>query len=68
MRCFPATNPVFQIEASEDKRAEGFYDKMGTLGAHEIIVEDRSHTKTFSTFDLAEVPALSTCTRSASST
>ncbi len=56
-RSFPAANPVFQIEASENKRAEGFYDKMGTLGAHEIIVEDRSHTKTFSTFDFADVSA-----------
>ncbi len=54
-RSFPASNPVFQIEVSENKRAEGFYDKMGTLGAHEIIVEDRSHTKTFSTFDSADV-------------
>jgi UDPglucose--hexose-1-phosphate uridylyltransferase len=53
-RSFPAANPVFQIEASENKRAEGFYDKMGTLGAHEIIVEDRSHTKTFSTFDFVD--------------
>ncbi len=54
-RSFPAANPVFEIEASEAKRAEGFYDKMGTLGAHEIIVEDRSHTKTFSTFDFFDV-------------
>jgi len=55
VRCFPAANPVFQIEASENKRAEGFYDKMGTLGAHEIIVENRVHTKTFSTFDAGEM-------------
>jgi UDPglucose--hexose-1-phosphate uridylyltransferase len=54
-RCFPAANPVFRIEAGENKRAEGFYDKMGTLGAHEIIVEDRAHTKTFSTFTREEV-------------
>ena len=52
-RCFPAANPVFQIEESEDKRAEGFYDKMGTLGADELIVESRSHTKTISNFDEA---------------
>ena len=54
-RCFPAINPVFEIEASENKRAEGFYDKMGTLGAHEIIVEGRSHANTFSTSDHADV-------------
>ena len=55
VRCFPAANPVFQIEASENKRAEGFYDKMGTLGADELIVESRSHTKTLSTFEPAEM-------------
>ncbi|MGA3174767.1 MAG: DUF4931 domain-containing protein [Syntrophorhabdales bacterium] len=55
VRSFPAANPIFQIEASENKRAEGFYDKMGTLGAHEIIVEERSHTKTFATFEAAEI-------------
>jgi UDPglucose--hexose-1-phosphate uridylyltransferase len=55
LRAFPAANPVFQIEAKEDKRAEGFYDKMGTLGAHEIIVEDRAHSKTFAAFQPVEV-------------
>ena len=55
VRCFSAANPVFQIEAAEDKRAEGFYDKMGTLGADELIVESRSHTKTVSAFDRDEM-------------
>ncbi len=55
VRCFPAGNPVFQIEAAEGKKAEGFYDKMGTLGADELIVENRSHTKTISAFDQAEM-------------
>ncbi len=50
VRCFPATNPVFMIEVEERKRAEGLYDKMGNVGAHEIIVENRSHMKTMSLF------------------
>jgi UDPglucose--hexose-1-phosphate uridylyltransferase len=50
MRCFPAANSVFVIEAVENKRAEGLYDKMDNVGAHEIIVENRSHTKTMSDF------------------
>jgi UDPglucose--hexose-1-phosphate uridylyltransferase len=50
IRCFPAANPVFVIEAIENKRAEGLYDKMDNVGAHEIIVENRSHTKTMSNF------------------
>jgi len=50
IRCFPAANPVFMIEVEENKRAEGMYDKMGNVGAHEIIVESRSHTKTMSMY------------------
>lgn len=50
VRCFPATNPIFLIEVEEQKRAEGLYDKMGNVGAHEIIVEHRSHTVTMSSF------------------
>jgi UDPglucose--hexose-1-phosphate uridylyltransferase len=55
VRCFSAANPVLQIEASENKRAEGFYDKMGTVGADELIVENRSHAKTLSAFDPVEM-------------
>ena len=55
LRCFPASNPLFVIEREEDKRAEGLYDKMGNVGAHEIIVDNRSHTKTLSGFTEEEV-------------
>jgi UDPglucose--hexose-1-phosphate uridylyltransferase len=55
VRCFPVANPILQIEASENKRAEGLYDKMGTLGADELIVEGPSHTKAFSAFTKAEM-------------
>jgi UDPglucose--hexose-1-phosphate uridylyltransferase len=55
VRCFPAANPAFMIEAAEDKRAEGMYDKMGNVGAHEIVVENRTHTKTVSEFDENEL-------------
>lgn len=55
IRCFPATNPIFVIEVDENKRAEGLYDKMDNVGAHEIIVENRSHTKTMSSFTYKEL-------------
>jgi len=58
IRCFPAIDPIFKVEASEDKRAEGLYDKMGNVGAHEIIVENRSHTKTLSSFSEKELALL----------
>ncbi|MDD5010103.1 MAG: hypothetical protein PHU49_08815 [Syntrophorhabdaceae bacterium] len=54
VRCFPASNPIFVIEVDENKRAEGIYDKMGNVGAHEIIIENRSHTKTMSGFSEQE--------------
>jgi UDPglucose--hexose-1-phosphate uridylyltransferase len=38
------------IEAKADKKAEGMYDRMGNVGAHEIVVESRVHTKTLSDF------------------
>jgi UDPglucose--hexose-1-phosphate uridylyltransferase len=55
VRCFPAVSPVFAIEVEEQKRAEGMYDKMGNVGAHEIIVEHRSHTTTMSNFTEADM-------------
>ncbi len=50
VRCFPAANPIFMIEAAANKKAEGMYDRMGNIGAHEIVVENRVHTKTLSDF------------------
>jgi UDPglucose--hexose-1-phosphate uridylyltransferase len=54
-RVLPASNPIVVIEMSENKRAEGMYDKMGNVGAHEIVVENRTHTKTLSEFDENEL-------------
>jgi UDPglucose--hexose-1-phosphate uridylyltransferase len=58
IRCFPASNSIFMVEVNENKRADGLYDKMGNLGAHEIIVENRSHTKTLSNFTDKELSLL----------
>lgn len=55
IRCFSAINPVFVIEAKENKRGEGIYDKMDNVGAHEVIVENRSHTKTMSDYTEREM-------------
>lgn len=63
VRCFPASNPIFVIEVPEHKRAEGMYDKMGNVGAHEIVVESRSHTQTLSTFDRHQLSLLLTMYR-----
>ena len=55
VRCFSAANPVFMIEVDEDRRGEGLYDKMGNVGAHEIIVETRAHSRTMSMYTREEV-------------
>lgn len=58
VRCFPASNPIFIIEAESNKKAEGLYDKMENVGAHEIIVENRNHNKTMSDFTERELQFL----------
>lgn len=42
-RAFHDRAPVFQIEGGADRRGEGMYDRMNTLGAHEIVVETPLH-------------------------
>ncbi len=54
IRSFGAANPGFVPDTDMGKRAEGLYDKMGNLGTHEIIVECRDHSKTFSSFTESE--------------
>jgi UDPglucose--hexose-1-phosphate uridylyltransferase len=50
-RVFHDRAPIFQIETPLDARAEGMYDRMNTLGAHEIVVETPQHGVT-----MAELP------------
>jgi UDPglucose--hexose-1-phosphate uridylyltransferase len=40
--------PALQIEGNLDRRAEGIYDKMNGIGAHEVLIESISHEKEFS--------------------
>jgi UDPglucose--hexose-1-phosphate uridylyltransferase len=44
VRVVPHLRPIYQIEGDAMRRAEGIYDKMRTLGAHEVVVEGRDHT------------------------
>lgn len=50
-RVFHDRAPVFRIEGALDRRGEGMYDRMNTLGAHEIVVETPQHGLT-----LAQLP------------
>ena len=52
VRAFNDRAPIFRIEGALNPRGEGLFDRMNTLGAHEIVVETPQHGVT-----LAELPA-----------
>jgi UDPglucose--hexose-1-phosphate uridylyltransferase len=43
LRVIPNNKPVLEIEGALKRRAEGMYDKMEGVGAHEIIIESSDH-------------------------
>lgn len=43
VRVVPHLSPLYRIEGDAMRRAEGIYDKMRNLGAHEIVVETPDH-------------------------
>ena len=44
VRVIPHRHPVYQIEGDPARQAEGLYDKMRNLGAHEVIIEHPDHS------------------------
>jgi UDPglucose--hexose-1-phosphate uridylyltransferase len=50
-RVFHDRAPLFLVEGGIDRRAEGMFDRMNTVGAHEIVVETPVHGLT-----LAQLP------------
>ena len=45
-RVFHDRAPLFLVEGGADRRAEGMFDRMNTVGAHEIVVETPQHGAT----------------------
>ena len=43
VRVFPHFNPLYRIEGEPGRQADGIYDRMRPVGAHEIIVETPEH-------------------------
>jgi len=43
VRVTPHLRPLYRIEGDAQRRAEGLYDKMRGLGAHEIVIESPNH-------------------------
>ena len=48
VRVTPHLRPLYRIEGDAQRRAEGIYDKMRGLGAHEVVVESPNHDATLS--------------------
>src|SRR5271157_6006483 len=43
VRVTPHVRPLYRIEGDEQRRAVGIYDKMRSLGAHEVVIENPKH-------------------------
>jgi len=50
VRVLPHPDPLYRIESEPGRAAEGMYDKMGALGAHEVVVETPHHDRKMSQF------------------
>ncbi|MGA7908836.1 MAG: DUF4931 domain-containing protein [Candidatus Sulfotelmatobacter sp.] len=37
--------PLYHIEGEPDRRGDGIYDRMGSVGAHEVLVENPRHDR-----------------------
>ena len=46
VRVYPHFRPLYRIEGEPGRSAEGIYDRMASVGAHEIVVETPDHTRT----------------------
>jgi len=56
VRVVPHRHPVYRIEGDPARVAEGLYDKMRNLGAHEVVIEHPDHAVQF--MDLSDEHAM----------
>lgn len=54
-RVVPNKYPALVIEGELEKQGEGLYDRMNGIGAHEVIIENPSHEKTFAALSPEEM-------------
>src|SRR5260370_31771465 len=58
VRVQPHPQPLYHIEGEAGRLADGIYDKMGALGAHEVVVETPLHDKRMSQFSDEEIESV----------
>jgi UDPglucose--hexose-1-phosphate uridylyltransferase len=55
VRAYPHLRPLYRIEGEPARKAEGIYDRMESIGAHEIVVETRDHSRTLAQMSDEEI-------------
>jgi UDPglucose--hexose-1-phosphate uridylyltransferase len=55
VRAYPHFRPLYRIEGDPARHADGIFDRMAAIGAHEIIVETPSHTRTLTELSDEEI-------------
>jgi UDPglucose--hexose-1-phosphate uridylyltransferase len=55
LRVIPNKFPALGIEGELDRQAEGMFDKMNGIGAHEVVIETPDHMETLATMPVKRV-------------
>lgn len=55
VRVVPNRYPALKIEGDLEREADGIYDRMNGIGAHEVIIETADHSKDLAALSDAEV-------------
>jgi UDPglucose--hexose-1-phosphate uridylyltransferase len=63
VRVFHDRAPIFRVEGGQDRRAEGMFDRMNPIGAHEVIVETAQHGMTLAQLPREQVAQIIEVTR-----
>jgi UDPglucose--hexose-1-phosphate uridylyltransferase len=59
VRVVPNRAPILRVEGDASRRADGFYDRMDGVGAHEVVIED-SGSKAFEELPLPQIEQIIT--------
>jgi UDPglucose--hexose-1-phosphate uridylyltransferase len=55
LRVVPNKFPALKVEGGLEREAEGMFDRMNGIGAHEVIIETPDHGKTLASMSEAEI-------------
>lgn len=55
VRVVPDKHPILHIEGGLEKSAEGMYDSMNAIGAHEILIETPAHDRHWADLEVLQI-------------